>query len=488
MAPFAEPLDEAILPGTVPLLEGAATEIEVGVHDASRLAWNVTVPLPPRGTSSRHVFEVELEVPANLAGIRDPWAALQSYARLDGAGEWGNGSDTSIESFRRGVATAAARLARARDGFARHCTLLRSSPTVEDNHWRPLTLWLGAAAAELEQARGSLLRRTVPEQERSLADEFLSMQEWTVLTDCGRALAETRANLEERGYPSVQSFDDIETALASSLKREIAYRHEAMFDVAEPASTAQLERLLGRMRWLKKHFERVLFLDGESYEVIDRFAGWFSALTAMLAYLWFLLWQLTLERHPVAIGSGIVAFALLTAVAYASRERLKEIGRAWLTGRVQRMFAQRVTRYRLPARERAKGGPIVVAARESFAQSGAQRPDPVYAGHGVMHDVTVLRFVHRGSVWTPPEIDERSGLKVRLIYRLDLSPIFPRLHDAVRGLASLDRKTGRVVIVDVPRNYELPLRVSLRREGRSEKVAYTLILNKNGLVRVEETD
>jgi hypothetical protein len=488
MPPIAEPLDEVVFPGAVPLLEGVTTEIEVGVHDASRLAWNVTIPLPATGRSSRHAFELELEVPTNLAGIRDPWGALQSYARLDGGAEWGNGSETSVESFRRAVATVAGRLARARDGFARHCTLLRSSPTVEDNHWRPLSLWLTAAARELEQARGGLLRKPVPEQERSLADEFLSMQEWTVLTDCGRALADTRASLEERGYPYTESFDAIETELASSLRGEIAYRHDARFDVAEPASTAQLERLLGRMRWLKKHFERVLFLEVESYEVVDRFSGWFTAFTAMLAYLWFLLWQLTLERHPVAIGSGIAAFALLTAIAYASRERLKEIGRAWLTGRVQRMFAQRVTRYRLPSRERAKGGAIIVSARESFGQSGTQRPDPVYAGHGVMHDVTLLRFVHRGSVSSPPEIDEKSGLKVRFIYRLDLSPIFPRLHDAVRGLASLDRQTGRVVIVDVPRNYELPLVVSLRREGRSEKVAYALILNKNGLVRVEERD
>jgi hypothetical protein len=487
MVPTAEPLDEAVIPGAVPLLEGVPTEIEIGVHDASRLAWNVTVPLSPSGPL-RHVFELELEVPANLAGLRDPWAALQSYARLDGAGEWGNGSETSVESFRRAVATVSAKLARARDGFARHCTLLRSSPTVEDNHWRPLALWLTAAATELERARGALLRSAVPEQERSLADEFLSMQQWTVLTDCGRALADTRATLEERGYPCAQSFDDIESALAASLKQEIAYRHDARFDVAEPVSTAQLERLLGRMRWLKKHFERVLFLDVESYEVADRFAGWFTAFTAILAYLWFLLWQLTLERHPVAIGSGIIAFALLTAIAYASRERLKEIGRAWLTGRVQRMFAQRVTRYRMPARERAKGGAIVVSARESFGQSGAQRPDPVYAGHGVMHDVTVLRFVQRATVSSPPEIDKKSALKVRFIYRLDLSAIFPRLHDAVRGLASLDRQTGRVVIVDVPRNYELPLRASLRREGHAETVAYTVILNKNGIVRVEESD
>ena len=188
----------------------------------------------------------------------------------------------------------------------------------------------------------------------------------SVLTDCGRALSHTRLALAKRGCLYTQ-LDEIEISLASALRDEIAYRHAAHFEMPEPASTAQLERLLGRMRWLKKHFERVLFLDMESYEVISRLSGWLSALTAMAASLWFLLWQLTLEHHPAAIGSGVVAFALLTAVAYASRERLKEVGRNWLTGRVQRIYAQRVTRYRLPSK-RPKVGAVVVSALPAALQ------------------------------------------------------------------------------------------------------------------------
>jgi hypothetical protein len=345
-------------------------------------------------------------------------------------------------------------------------------------------LWLEAGSAELAQARSGLLRKGISEAERGLADEFLSMQEWTVLTDCGRALSDTRRALEERDLPYAQRFDEIEVALASALKNEIAYRHAAGFEMAEPVNTTQLERLLGRLRWLKKHFDRVLFLDVESYEVANRFSGWLSAVMAMIAYLWFLLWQVTLERHPVAIGSGVVAFALLTAIAYASRERMKEIGRNWLSGRVQRIFAQRVTRYRLPSK-RPKAGAVVVSARESFSQSGAQRPDPVHPGNGITHDITLLRFVHRGTVTRPPATEAATARQVRFIYRLDLSPILPRLHDAVRGLASLDPQTGRITIVDVPRNYELPLRATLHWDGRSEDVACTVVLNKNGLVRVE---
>ena len=196
--------------------------------------------------------------------------------------------------------------------------------------------------------------------------------------------------------------------------------------------------MLGRTRWLKRYFERVLYLDVESYQVANGFSGWFSAVAAMLA------------------------------------------------GRVQRMYARRVTRYRLPVKERHREAAVVVSARESFSQSGAQAPDPVHAKYGVTHDVTLLRFVYRGFVENRSSVGGGSTQKVRLIYRLDLSPLFPRLHDAVRGFASLDERTGRIAIVDVPRNYELPLRATLHWDQGFEKTALVVVVNKNGLVRIDD--
>jgi hypothetical protein len=416
----------------------------------------------------------------------DPWASLESYARLDGTDDAGASGERSLESFRRAVVVVSSRLGRTRDGFVRHTTSIRASPLPEENQWQPLLLWLGAATTELVNARRGLLRTALHDEERLLADEFLSLQLWTVLTDCARALSDTRRALEDRGLPEPESVGAVEKALACALADEIAYRHHAGFPLADPASAAQLERLLARRRWLKKHFERVLFLNGESFQVVNRFSGWFTALAAMLAYLWFLVWQLTLQRHPVAIGSGVVVFAAITAVAYASRERLKEVGRNWLAGRAQRMFAQRVTRYRLPTKERQRAGALVVSARESFSQSITQKPEPVISEHFVSHDVTLLRFVHRGVVTRPSNGNGGSARQVRLIYRLDLSPLFPRLHDAVRGLASLDARTGRITIVDVPRNYEIPLRAKVEWDGGREIITETLVLNKNGLLRLQE--
>jgi hypothetical protein len=354
-----------------------------------------------------------------------------------------------------------------------------------------LILWIGAARGALAQARAGMLacgcKREERDNEHALADEFLSVQLWSVLTDCARALFDTQRALATRSEETAAELDAVEERLSEALQEEISYRKEAKFQYAEPADALELERLVSRLRWLKKHFERVLFLEVESYRVASRMGSWFSAAAAMLAYLWFFFWQLALERHPFpgAIGSGVLVFALLTAVVYASRERLKEAGRNWLEGRAQNMFAQRVTRYRLPSQTPRTRGPIVCMARESFSQSAVGRPDPVSPESSAALDVTVLRFSHRGFV-TRHEVAGEGAAQVRLVFRLDLSPLLPRLHDAVRGFASPNGETGRIVILDVPRNYELPVRADLRFENTHEDIERRLVLNKNGLCRIEE--
>jgi hypothetical protein len=451
--------------------------VEVTVHDASRIAWTATVPAAAERT--RYSFEIELEIPTSLFGTVDPWSALESYARVDDVDEVARGAP---DAFRRGVAAASSKLVRARDGFVRHCTLIHSSTAVEENHAAGLRMWLAAMSAELQNAR-----KRQPEargEERRLADEFLSLQHWAMLTDCSRSLLDLQRALEDRGQPGGELLDVVQSDLAGALQDAISDRRKAEFAWAEPANALQLERLLSRMRWMKQHFERVSFLELESYQVVHRLGSWFSALAAMLAYLWFVVVQIVVSPHPGKISSGVIVLALAMALAYVSRDRIKEFGRDWLAGRVQKMFAQRVTRYRLPGKDRQRGA-VVIAARESFAQSGAQRLDPSDPGSGAAHDVTLLRFRHRG-VFSPLADGSPLGGSVRLIHRLDLSWLFPRLHDAVRGFASVDERTGAIAVIDVPRNYELPIRARLDLGGATEAQQWTLIVNKNGLVRVWE--
>ena len=69
-----------------PVLPEATGRVAVSVHDATQLAWQATVPMPYSGRA-RYCLEVEVEVPSNVGGAIQPWAALQCYARLDGAAD-----------------------------------------------------------------------------------------------------------------------------------------------------------------------------------------------------------------------------------------------------------------------------------------------------------------------------------------------------------------------------------------------------------------
>jgi hypothetical protein len=96
-----------------------------------------------------------------------------------------------------------------------------------------------------------------------------------------------------------------------------------------------------------------------------------------------------------------------------------------------------------------------------------------------IEDVSLFRFSHRGHS-TRPE-DGAIG-RMRLVFRYPLSPLFPRLHDAVRGLATLEPGTRRIAILDVPRDYEFPVRAVLRHDGHEQRVSGLAVLNKNGLL------
>src|SRR6476619_1735307 len=84
---------------SAPSLEGLAGETAEGeaivrleIHDASRLAWSVSIPLPGE-SAFQYVINVELEIPPNAFARHTPWDQLQSFTRLDGPKETTFSSD-----------------------------------------------------------------------------------------------------------------------------------------------------------------------------------------------------------------------------------------------------------------------------------------------------------------------------------------------------------------------------------------------------------
>jgi hypothetical protein len=148
---------------------------------------------------------------------------------------------------------------------------------------------------------------------------------------------------------------------------------------------------------------------------------------------------------------------------------------------VERLTAQRATRF--VAADPGRRSRIVATARESFETITTAEPDPLNPLLGSMVPRTVLRFVHQGR--TNASAEEGTHPAMRLVFRYDLSPFLPRLHDPVKPIAVLEPTSRRVLLVDAPRTYRFPLTLAIEREGAREERAATLVVNKFGLHRLD---
>jgi hypothetical protein len=470
----------------------SGVDVRLDVHDASRLEWSVSVPLPERG-SARYAIDVELEIPANVFARHLPWDQLQSWTRLDGAeGTLPRPGETpTIDSLRRGAIAFAHKLARASEGFARHCRLagaVSAAPFASESLEQGLVLWLGLATATADEARERLAagsRRDTAEigRERRLVDEYVSVRLLEMLASAERAIGLLRP------HPSgEEALARVEVELAAALEREVAHRDAEGWLHPDPRSAASLEAYIEQASRLKKHFQEVLFLEPETYKVVERLHNWVAAFVAIVASTWAFVCQVVLmSRAPTTtsrVGSGIVVVAVVAGLVYAVKDRIKEIGRAWISGNVHRFYAQRVARWRAPAK-RARKRDVIVRARESFDQSVVQRPDPLNPESGATLPATLVRYVHRGWLHASAELSADGVRRVKHVFRYDLSPIFARLDDPVKQVPVLDGRTRRVTFTAAPRCYKVPVRMRVVCEGASCDERAMLVLHKRGLDRLE---
>ena len=479
-------------------LETASPDVEVrvGIHDATRLEWSVSVPLPER-EDVHYAIDVELDIPSNAFARHAPWDQLQSFTRLDGPAEIICVPDVvTIDSLRRGAVALANRLARASDGFARHCRFAISlaGPEPVEELEATLSIWVDAALAMVADGRKKL---TVPDpfgeaqelvRERALVDEYASVRLLELLSGIVRALE----LLLESDSPRLEAFpavvNTVGTKVADALAQELSYRAGKGYVNADPASPSTLEQYLDRASQLKKHFQEVLFLEAEIYHVADRIHHWVAAFVAVVASTWAFAWQIALVNHrPTTesqVGSGIVMVAVFAGLVYAVKDRIKEFGRAWIAGNVHRFYAQRVARYRAPARRLPKRD-VIVSARESFDQVTSRRPDPLNPESGATLVGTLLRYVNKGTVSPQPRLSASGVRRIKHVFRYDFSPLFARLDDAVKQVPVLDSAPHRVRFIDAPRCYRLPVTVRVQCGEVVSTEQVTLVLHKRGLDRLE---
>lgn len=471
-----------------------AGQVRVAVHDASRIEWNLTVPLPQDGELD-YALRVDIQIPQNTFVRHVPWDQMQAFTRLDGPAASATGDAVTIDALRRGALAMASQLARASDGFARHCrlagSLFATAPHSELED--ALTIWIEASLRISEEAR-ERLTRAVPSdrcelaRERALVDEYVSVRLLEALAGAERALSGIVTSKSANSDRLALVVASVEGRLAEVLAAELTYREQRGFIHADPTSPAALERYLERSSRLKKHFQEVLFLEQETFHVAERAYHWIAGFVAVVASTWAFAWQIALANKANSaetLSSGIITLALIAGLVYAAKDRIKEIGRNWMTTRVHRVYgAQRITRYRAPAR-RIPGRDVIVTARESFDQSVAQLPDPLNPESGATVPVTVLSYEHKGSVVPNAQLLASGVRRVKHVFRYDLSPMFARMDDAMKPVPVLDDASRRVRFIDAPRCYRVPIRVQFSTNGHVYEECSTLVLHKRGLERLD---
>ena len=488
-----------------PAIESYATrdvadkaDVRLAVHDTSRLEWAVSVPLPRAG-EAEYGIELDLEVPAHVLTAHSPWDHLQEFTRLDGPDDTAPSVDT-IDALRRFAVGIAAKLGRTHEGFSRHARLVASPFATDDvsHHVAALEAWVAAAEQVLVGARRRLT--DVPkafeiDREARLVDEYLSLRMLELLAGAERTLHGLQERAEQatddasskRLKGAVPALASIEEQIADALAREMEHREEERYIEATPGSPTGLERYLDRASQLKKHFQEVLFLEAERFAVTDRFHHVVAGAVAVVASTWAFVGQLYLTKGSLSasVSGSLIMLCIAAGIVYAVKDRIKEVGRQWFASNVHRFYAQRIARYRAPAKT-CPSRDVIVRAKESFLRENGRRADPLNPTSGATVPVTTLRYRHQGSLEASSTLTKAGISRVKHVFRYDLSPLFARLDDATKSVPVFDSKMRRVRFTQAPRCYRVPIRIIVRlgRDVVSDQQG-SLVMHKRGLERID---
>jgi hypothetical protein len=484
-------LTSVVTPAEVALSEIGGTgdlPLRLRLHDSSRFEWTLSIPLPTARKVPYELF-VQLEVPAGALGRQNPWEQLQTFSRLDGPTGIASSCDVTVDAVRRGAVTVTQMLARARDGFARHCDALfggadlAAAHNFEGGEKAFLLVWLEAALKAVNDTREKVVTRDRGEppeiaRERELADEFVSIRLLEMLAECQRAL---QGALRD-GAPA-ELTDGARDRIEEALRDEFGYRERKGLLRADRRSEADVDEYLARAARLKKHFEEVLFLDRETEQLDERVQQWMANVGALLGgIVAFAAAQVALTHRrpgPMEVGWGVAALALLAGVGYAARHQLREWGRCWLAGKMVRFHAQRVSRCRVPSR-RLPSKDLIVEAREWCHQATTSRTDPLNPEAGASLPMTHVHYLHKGVVHPQVELSDAGVKSVRHIFRYDLSSLFPRLDDDRKLVPVLD-SSGRISVIEAMRKYRVRVDVRATFAGERHEHKAEIVLDKDGL-------
>jgi hypothetical protein len=186
-------------------------------------------------------------------------------------------------------------------------------------------------------------------------------------------------------------------------------------------------------------------------------------------------------------GLGIGTFGVVFALAYAIKDRLKELTRGWITGRLMRLYGQRMVTLRLPKHIDAARH-VLLETRETFdVEAAPLSTDDLREGHSIGRPrrVVLLKFRMRATLHAAPPLEQAHIFSIKHIFRYDLSPVFARLDNAVKQVPVLDGQR-RVRFADAPREYRFPAQIAFAPvDGETIEHNAYLVVSKRGIERIE---
>jgi len=468
----------------------------LGVHDLSRIEWTAAVQIPGKGGDRKYDVQLAVEIPATLFPSHSVWEHLQIFTRLQSPAEEGplEIDREDLEELRRDTLGVTHRLKRLGQRFERICVAAAAQlrevpdPQLADT----LTNLVTQAVELIAEMRAALAvgesARQEVRRECALADEFLSHALIDFFAGCEHVVDETlfgdQSMLKASDTPWGEA---LRCLVAEGLSEELVYRRGRGYITPHADGHAELAAFLERASRLKKHFQDVLYLDVQAYFVDTRVRNYTAVVGACLAaFMWLSFTLLPLKPNARA-GIGLGTFAVLSAIAYAIKDRIKELSRGWITGRIMRLYGQRQVTLRLPRRLEA-AQPVLLETRETFdvdSEPFAANDLRDLHGIGAPKRVVQLKFRMRATLHPAPALERAHIYSIKHIFRYDLSPIFARLDNAVKQVPVLDAQR-RVRFADAPREYRFPARIVFTPIGGEtiEHHAY-LIVSKRGIERIE---
>ena len=464
--------------------DSANRRLKIEAHDASRVEWSIYIPLPRDGRVNEADVSLRLEFPENVYVPHDGWEQIQILARLSSPDEESPEPEPmTLDGLRRSALGVARRLKLLRESIPRVAVAHSLNPMpVAPSLARDLERVIDESAAVLAQARSTLALPRPSDspdlsRERALADEFLSGQLLELLTvaeeTCARMLAP--AGLPEYRAVAQKLRDRVGRALAAELcERE--RRGEMLPDADDLVA---LSRFLDRAAQLKKHFLEVLFLEPRVKMIDEAVRNWVGISGAATAFI--IYFGLQALQTSAAAGLGLWTLMTVGAVAYALKDRAKELTRQWLSGKLSHLYANRILVLREPEKlDRART--VVMRARESIAQERVTRADPLNPGSGAVQRLVTLQYRQRTRVMRLKGRSAAAFERLKIVFRYDLAPILTRLDDSPKRVPVPSRNGVR--FADAPRLYRVPLTLLVETPAGSERRDAVIVLNRRGIARI----